>query len=93
MKQKEEAPGGREPTVLELLQRPDTVRVFHPAQDVLDGELWYGLAADRTPRTERALIMVTFARQAYMVLPEFGKRRILDQPSGLPDEVCWSWSA
>src|SRR5437016_2268421 len=27
------------------------------------------------------------------VLPDFGKRRILDRPSVLPGEVLWSWSA
>ena len=36
--QKDEPRADREPTVLELLQRPQTVRVLHPAQEVLDGE-------------------------------------------------------
>ena len=26
------------------------------------------------------------------VSPDFGKRRILDQPSLFPYEACWSWS-
>ncbi len=34
------------PTALELLERAETVRVLHPAQDVVDGVLWYGVPVD-----------------------------------------------
>ena len=94
MKQKEEAPAGREPTVLELLQRPETVRVLHPAQDVLDGELWYGLAADRIPKTDRALILVTSGRQAYLAdrLPETVALRHTDPgPSTVSRDAAVRW--
>ena len=55
-----------EPGALELLQRADSVRLIHPAQDVVDGTLWYGVPADT------ALALVTSRREAYRAdrLPE-----------------------
>jgi hypothetical protein len=94
VKQKEEALTGREPTALELLQRPETVRVLHPAQDVLDGELWYGLAADRTPKADRPLILVTSGRQAYLGdrLPETVALRHTDPgPSTVSRDAAVRW--
>lgn len=94
VKQKEEVPVDREPTVLELLQRPETVQVLHPAQDVLDGELWYGLAADRTQKTDRALILATSGRQAYLAdrLPETVALRHTDPgPSTVSRDAGVRW--
>ncbi len=105
-------PTGREPTPLELLQRPQTVRVLHPAQEVADGELWYGITADRAPRADRAsladrtrgadpvpradraLIMISSARQAYMAsqLPDSIVLRHADPgPSTVSREAAVRW--
>jgi Domain of unknown function (DUF3854)/Protein of unknown function (DUF3631) len=92
--QKDEPRTDCEPTVLELLGRPQTVRVLHPAQEVRDGELWYGLTADRPPRAERALIMVSSARQAYLAdrLPENIALRHTDPgPSTVSREAAVRW--
>jgi hypothetical protein len=53
-------------TALDLLERAASVRVLHPAQDVVDGVLWYGLQVDG------ALVLITSARQAHRAdrLPE-----------------------
>jgi len=59
VKRKEAAPVERAPGVLELLTRAQSVRVLHPAQDVVDGVLWYGLPV------ERELILLNSSRQAY----------------------------
>ena len=66
-KRKEEAgDAGAEATALDLLERAESVRVLHPAQDVVDGVLWYGVPVDG------ALVAITSARQAYRAdrLPE-----------------------
>lgn len=52
-------PAGGTPDALALLERGDTLRLLHPAQDVLDGVLWYGLPVAGT------LVLVTSGRQAY----------------------------
>jgi hypothetical protein len=69
---KDELHPDRPPTAMELLLRRQTVSVLHPAQEVVDGQLWYGITADRAPRAGDALIMVSSARQAYVAeeLPE-----------------------
>jgi hypothetical protein len=93
--QKAEPPAAaREPSVLELLQRPQNVRVLHPAQEVLDGELWYGVAAEPLPRAERALIMVSSGRQAYLAdrLPDDIALRHTDPgPSTVSREAAVRW--
>jgi hypothetical protein len=55
-----------EATALELLERTEPVRVLHPAQDLVDGVLWYGVPVDG------ALVAITSARQGYRAdrLPE-----------------------
>ncbi len=59
-KRKEEAgDAGAEATALDLLERAESVRVLHPAQDVVDGVLWYGVPVDG------ALVTITSSRQAY----------------------------
>src|SRR5262245_2752880 len=59
-KRKEEASDtAAEATALDLLERAESVRVLHPAQDVLDGVLWYGVPVDG------ALVSITSMRQAY----------------------------
>jgi len=66
-KRKEEGDeAGSEATALDLLERAASVRVVHPAQDVIDGVLWYGVPVDG------ALVAITSARQAYRAdrLPE-----------------------
>jgi hypothetical protein len=66
-KRKEEAAdAGAEATALDLLERTESVRVLHPAQDVVDGVLWYGVPVDG------ALVAITSSRQAYRAdrLPE-----------------------
>lgn len=45
--------------VLELLERGETVRFLHPAQDVVDGVLSYGLAI------QNELVLITSKRDAY----------------------------
>src|SRR5207244_12501787 len=52
VKRKEEADDARsEASALDLLERAESVRVLHPAQDVLDSVLWYGLPVDSPPVT------------------------------------------
>ena len=55
-----------EATALELLERTESVRVLHPAQDMVDGVLWYGVPVDG------ALVAITSSRRAYRAdrLPE-----------------------
>jgi hypothetical protein len=67
VKRKDEADdAGAEATALDLLERAESVRVLHPAQDVFDGVLWYGVPVDG------ALVAITSSRQAYRAdrLPE-----------------------
>jgi hypothetical protein len=77
-----------ERTALDLLERAGSVRLLHPAQDVVDGVLWYGLPADDT------LVLVTSARQAYRVnqLPEgLGLRHAEPGPSTVSREAAVRW--
>ncbi len=79
---------GDEPTALELLERPESVRVLHPAQDVVDGVLSYGLPVDG------ALVMVTSTRQAHRAnqLPEgIALRHAEPGPSTVSREVAVRW--
>jgi hypothetical protein len=89
VKRKEEPqePGG-EATALDLLERAASVRVLHPAQDVADGVLWYGLQVDG------ALVLVTSSRQAHRAdrLPEgLALRHIEPGPSTVSREVAVRW--
>jgi len=52
------APHDTAPTALELLQREAAVRRIHPAQDVLDGVLYYGRPVDG------GLVLITSEHQA-----------------------------
>jgi len=93
-KRKEAAPDGRELTVLELLRRPEAVRMLHPVQDMVDGELWYGVTTDPTPRGEWTLIMVTSARKAYLAerLPEtIVLRHTEPGPSTVSGDLAVRW--
>jgi Domain of unknown function (DUF3854) len=79
---------GNEPTALELLERPESVRVLHPAQDVVDGVLSYGLPVDG------ALVMVTSTRQAHRAdhLPEgIALRHTEPGASTVSREVAVRW--
>ena len=81
-------PAARAPTVLELLQRPEAVRVLHPAQDVADGVLWYGLPVDG------ALVLITSERQAHRAdrLPEGIALRHADPgPSSVSRDAAVRW--
>jgi hypothetical protein len=49
----EAGPGDARLTAMQLLQREPTVRRLHPAQDVMDGVLWYGRPV------EGGLVMIT----------------------------------
>jgi hypothetical protein len=53
------AHAGAEATALDLLERTAPVRLIHPAQDMVNGVLWYGVPVDG------ALVAITSARQAY----------------------------
>ncbi len=66
VKRKEDGEDAGEATALDLLERAESVRVLHPAQDVIDGVLWYGVPVDG------ALVAITSSRQAYRAdrLPE-----------------------
>jgi hypothetical protein len=77
-----------EPTALELLERAETVRVLHPAQDVVDGVLSYGLPVNG------ALVMVTSTRQAHRAdqLPAgIALRHVEPGPSTVSREVAVRW--
>jgi hypothetical protein len=55
---KREAGNGAAADAMALLERGETVRTLHPAQDVLDGTLWYGVPSGE------ALILVNSDRAA-----------------------------
>src|SRR5262249_51283787 len=77
-----------EATALDLLERADSVRLIHPAQDVVDGVLWYGLPADD------ALVLITSTRQAHRAdrLPEGLALRHTDPgPSTVSRELALQW--
>ncbi len=84
--QPEDASG--EATALDLLERAASVRVLHPAQDVVDGVLWYGLQVDG------ALVVITSARHAHRAdqLPEgLALRHVEPGPSTVSREVAVRW--
>ena len=89
VKRKEEADDTRsEASALDLLERAESVRVLHPAQDVLDSVLWYGLPVDG------ALVAITSARQAYRgdTLPEgIALRHTEPGPSTVSRELAVRW--
>jgi hypothetical protein len=89
VKRKEEpADAGSEATALDLLERSDAVRVLHPAQDVLDGVLWYGLPVDG------ALVLITSSRQAHRadrLPPGIGLRHTEPGPSTVSRDVAVRW--
>jgi hypothetical protein len=76
------------PDPLELLQRKDAVRVLHPAQDVVDGVLWYDLPVGES------LVMLTSTREAHRAdrLPEGLALRHADPgPSSVSREAAMRW--
>jgi len=89
VKGKEEAnDAGAEATAIDLLERAGSVRLLHPAQDVIDGVLWYGVPVDG------ALVAITSARQAYRAdrLPEGIALRHTDPgPSTVSRELALRW--
>jgi hypothetical protein len=89
VKRKEEPENaGGEATALDLLERAASVRVLHPAQDVVDGVLWYGLQVDG------ALVLITSTRQAHRAdrLPEgLALRHTEPGPSTVSREVAVRW--
>lgn len=75
-------------TALDLLERAESVRVLHPAQDVIDGVLWYGVAVDS------ALVVITSTRQAHRAdrLPEgVALRHTEPGPSTVSRDVAVRW--
>ncbi len=88
-KRKEDAADtGPEATALDLLERAESVRILHPAQDVVDGVLWYGLQVDD------ALVLITSTRQAYRAdrLPQgIGLRHAEPGPSTVSRDVAVRW--
>ncbi len=82
------APAG--PAPLDLLRRGETVQWLHPAQDVVDGVLWYGLPVGDS------LVLVNSTRQAYRAdqLPEGLALRHTDPgPSSVSREAAVQWLA
>jgi len=88
-KRKEEAgDAGAEATALDLLERATAVRVLHPAQDVVDGVLWYGVPVDG------ALVVITSSRQAHRAdrLPEgLALRHTEPGPSTVSRDLAVLW--
>ena len=89
VKRKEEADdAGTEATALDLLERAESVRLLHPAQDVVDGVLWYGL------QVGGAMVAITSARQAYRAdqLPQgIGLRHTEPGPSTVSRDLAVRW--
>jgi hypothetical protein len=89
VKRKEEGDeNASEGTALDLLERAGSVRLLHPAQDVVDGVLWYGLPADDK------LVLITSTRQVYRVneLPEgLGLCHSEPGPSTVSREAALRW--
>ncbi len=88
-KRKEARPSAEgEPTVLELLERGETTRFLHPAQDVVDGVLFYGVpVADR-------LTIVTSRREGFtpQTPPQGLALRHTDPgPSSVTHETAAAW--
>ncbi len=82
-----ESPEG-EPTVLELLERGETTRFLHPALDVVEGVLSYGI-----PVGDR-LTIVTFRREGFtpQTLPSGMALRHADPgPSSVRHETAAAW--
>jgi len=77
------------PTAIELLEREPTVRRIHPAQDMVDGVLWYGRPV------EGGLVMINSARQVLRVdqLPAGLALRHADPgPSSVSREAALRWA-
>jgi hypothetical protein len=82
------AHAGAEASALDLLERTAPVRLIHPAQDMVDGALWYGVPVDG------ALVAITSARQAYRGdrLPEGIALRHTDPgPSTVSRDLAVLW--
>lgn len=92
VKRKEIEPrdGDGEPSVLELLERGETTRFLHPALDVVDGVLYYGV-----PVGDK-LTIVTSKREGFTpeTLPAgFALRHVDPGPSTIRHETAAAWLA
>jgi hypothetical protein len=79
---------GSEATALDLLERGESARLLHPAQDVVDGVLWYGLPVDD------ALVVISSARHAHRAdqLPEgIALRHTEPGPSTVSRDLAVRW--
>ncbi|PWU23503.1 MAG: hypothetical protein C5B48_08470 [Candidatus Rokuibacteriota bacterium] len=88
VKRKEAGPTESEPSVLELLERGETTRFLHPALDVVDGILFYGI-----PVGDK-LTIVTSRREGFTpaTLPSGIALRHADPgPSSMRHETAAAW--
>jgi hypothetical protein len=77
-----------EATALDWLERSGAVRTIQPAQDVLDGVLWYGVPADE------GLVLITSTRQAHRadrLPPGLALRHADPGPSTVRRELAVRW--
>jgi hypothetical protein len=77
-----------EATALDLLERSESTRVLHPAQDIVDGVLWYGLPVDD------ALVLISSARQAHradQLPPGIALRHSEPGPSTVSRDLAVRW--
>jgi hypothetical protein len=82
------APAAATGDVLEVLQRGETIRSIHPAQDVMDGVLWYGVV------TGGRLTLITSERQGYFpdgLPPGLALRHTDLAGSSVRREVALEW--
>lgn len=87
---KREADDGAAADAVALLERDETVRSLHPAQDVVDGVLWYGVPAGDT------LVMINSTRMALTAdaLPRaLALRHTALRESTVSRKAALAWSA
>jgi hypothetical protein len=88
VKRKDAEAPEREPTVLELLERGETTRFLHPALDVADGVLFYGIPVGHK------LTIITSRREGFTpeTLPSGIALRHADPgPSSITHETAAAW--
>jgi hypothetical protein len=87
-RKEEPSDAGTETTALDLLERADAVRMLHPAQDVIDGALWYGVPVDD------ALVVITSTRHAHradQLPPGIALRHTDPGPSTVSRDLAVRW--
>jgi hypothetical protein len=87
-RRKREANDGSDADALTLLERGETARMLHPAQDVLDGVLWYGVPSGD------ALVCITSDRAAHVAtaLPRgLALRHIGLRESSVSRDAALAW--